>query len=248
MHKAIQCASVEMLPNLNLDLGMAYFFIGFPEQGKEYFQQALELSGDSSQYLYWFIYTESSLGNFENAYQLAKSNYNKDTRLIADMPNYCLLAGHNKEASYYAEKLAEQLKKSGEVDLSASLSASLSIGFSFWQAGRTEEAEYYFNRQIEIDLESIRLGRWFSMNRRAHFDLAKVYAFLGNKEKAYRYLDEVNKNQAFPLWWVVQFKCNPLFSTIRQEPRFQAIVKDVEAKYQAEHERVRKWLVSQGMM
>jgi hypothetical protein len=61
-------------------------------------------------------------------------------------------------------------------------------------------------------------------------------------------LDEVNKNKAFPLWWVTQFKYNPLFNSIRQEPRFQKILKDVEAKYQAEHERVRKWLVSQGLM
>ncbi len=35
---------------------------------------------------------------------------------------------------------------------------------------------------------------------------------------------------------------NPLFDSIRDEPEFQQIVKDVEAKYQAEHERVRKWL------
>jgi TolB-like protein/AraC-like DNA-binding protein/Tfp pilus assembly protein PilF len=244
MNEAKLRCSVVMLPNLMLDLGMAYIFIGFPEQGKQYFQQALELSGDSTEYLYWFILTEYCQGNFENAYQLAKSNYKKDERLIPDMPLYCILAGHNKEACYYSEKLAEQLKKSGEVDLRA----SLAIGYSYWQAGKTKEAEYYFNRQIEIDLESIRLGRLNTINRRAHFDLALVYAFKGDKEKAYRYLDEVNKNQAFPLWWVIQFKYNPLLCHIRQEPRFQKILKDVEAKYQAEHERVGKWMVSQGLM
>jgi len=37
-----------------------------------------------------------------------------------------------------------------------------------------------------------------------------------------------------------------LFSPIRREPRFQKILKEVEAKYQAEHERVRKWLVSRS--
>jgi tetratricopeptide (TPR) repeat protein len=248
MFKAMQCSSVEMLPNLMIDLGMALTFIGFPEQGKKYFQQSLELSGDSSQYLYWFVYTEYSQGNFESAYLLAKNTYQKDSRLIPDMPHYCIMAGRDEEACYYSEKLAELLKKTGEVDLSASMSASLAIGFSYWKAGRTKEAEYYFNRQIEINLESIRLGRWNSMNKRAHFDLAKVYAFKGEKEKAYQFLDEVNENQVFPLWWVIQFKCNPLFSNIRQEPRFQKILKDVEAKYQAEHERVRKWLLQQKML
>ncbi len=43
-------------------------------------------------------------------------------------------------------------------------------------------------------------------------------------------------------------KNDPLFDSIRNEPEFQKIVRDVEAKYQAEHERVRKWLEEQGML
>jgi hypothetical protein len=114
--------------------------------------------------------------------------------------------------------------------------------------GRTIEAEYFFNRQIEIDLECIRLGRWNTLLKQAHFDLAKVYAFKGDKEKAYQYLDEVNKNKSFGLGDFNSFKYSPFLNNIRREPRFQKILKDVEAKYQAEHERVRKWLVSQGIM
>ena len=38
-----------------------------------------------------------------------------------------------------------------------------------------------------------------------------------------------------------------IFSGIRNEERFQKIVQRVEAKYLAEHERVRKWLEEQGM-
>ncbi|MBK6285662.1 MAG: hypothetical protein IPF54_26045 [Draconibacterium sp.] len=34
----------------------------------------------------------------------------------------------------------------------------------------------------------------------------------------------------------------PFFDSIREEPRFQNILKDVEAKYQVNHERVGKWL------
>ena len=33
---------------------------------------------------------------------------------------------------------------------------------------------------------------------------------------------------------------------MRNEPEFQQIVRDMEAKYQAEHERVRKWLEARG--
>jgi hypothetical protein len=43
-------------------------------------------------------------------------------------------------------------------------------------------------------------------------------------------------------------KNDPLFNSMRNEPEFQQIFRDVEAKYQAEHERVRKWLEEQGTL
>jgi hypothetical protein len=75
-----------------------------------------------------------------------------------------------------------------------------------------------------------------------------MFALSGNKEKAYYYLDEVSKNQSFPWYWLMQFKHEPFFDPIRQEPRFQKILKEVEAKYQVEHEQVRKWLREEGLM
>jgi tetratricopeptide (TPR) repeat protein len=245
LHEAILRNRGKRMPDLLSDLGVAYMDIGFPEVGKQYWQKALELDEDSARYLYWFIPAEYFKGNFENAYQLAKSLNKRDSvRAKIVMPSICIMTGRGKEAYYYFEHIAERLKKSGEIDLVA----SQAIGYSYWKAGKTNEAEYYFNQQIKISLECIRLGRWNTINRLAHFNLAKVYAFKGDKEKAYRYLDEVNKNQSFDLWWVTEFKYSPFLNSIRQEPRFQKILKNVEAKYQAEHERVRKWLVSQGML
>jgi hypothetical protein len=43
-------------------------------------------------------------------------------------------------------------------------------------------------------------------------------------------------------------RTDPLFNSIRNEPEFQQIVRDIEAKYQAEHERVRKWLEESGQL
>jgi molybdopterin converting factor small subunit len=45
---------------------------------------------------------------------------------------------------------------------------------------------------------------------------------------------------------LILIKSDPLFNNIRNEPEFQQIVKDLEAKYQAEHEKVRKWMEDQG--
>jgi DNA-binding transcriptional MocR family regulator len=43
-------------------------------------------------------------------------------------------------------------------------------------------------------------------------------------------------------------KHDVLLDKIRSEERFQKILQNMETKYQAEHERVRKWLEEQGML
>ena len=47
---------------------------------------------------------------------------------------------------------------------------------------------------------------------------------------------------------VIQIQIDPLLESIRNEPEFQQIVRDVEAKYQLEHERVRQWLEENDML
>jgi hypothetical protein len=39
-----------------------------------------------------------------------------------------------------------------------------------------------------------------------------------------------------------------MFDNLRDEPEFQQIVRDVEAKFQLDHERVRKWLEENDML
>jgi tetratricopeptide (TPR) repeat protein len=143
-----------------------------------------------------------------------------------------------------ALKDIENFKKS----TSLNLVRSHRIGYAFWQVGKKKEAEYYFNQQIKYDEESIRLSRDIGQRKSAQYDLAGTYAFLGDKAKAYKYLDEYVKRNTFPLWMVTFIKHDLLFYSLRNEERFQKIVQQVEAKYQAEHERVRKWLEEQEMM
>jgi tetratricopeptide (TPR) repeat protein len=122
------------------------------------------------------------------------------------------------------------------------------IGYAYWVNGFKEEAEYYFNTGLEFHLEMIELGRHYNQDFHTFYILAAMYAFLGDKDKAYKNLRIVNQRQRIPLWMIKDIKNDPLFNTIRDEPEFQQIVRDIEAKYQAEHERVRKWLEENDML
>jgi tetratricopeptide (TPR) repeat protein len=218
---------------------------GFPDLGKKYNQQALELYGDSTRYLYCLAYAEYCDDNFEKAYQIAKSAHEKDSTLHSilrdpDLTFYCMKTGRYEEAYSLSLKYTEWF--GFDPDLSRN------IAYYLWQTGRTKEAGFYFNQLIKYHQESIKLGRLGTIGKKSQFDLAEVYALTGNKEKAYQFLDEVNNNQSFPWHWVIWFKYSPFFDSIRQEPRFQKILNEVETKYQAEHERVEKWLTEQGML
>jgi hypothetical protein len=50
------------------------------------------------------------------------------------------------------------------------------------------------------------------------------------------------------LYLVTIIKRDPLFDSIRDDPEFQQIDRDVEAKYQAEHEQIRQWLEENEML
>ena len=81
-----------------------------------------------------------------------------------------------------------------------------------------------------------------------HYELAAFYVLRGEKEKALEYLRILNQKKLIPFWRIGVIKLDEIFDSIRDDPEFQQIVRDMEAKYQAEHERVRQWLEKNEMI
>jgi uncharacterized protein (DUF1330 family) len=71
--------------------------------------------------------------------------------------------------------------------------------------------------------------------------LSMVYAIRGEKEKALENLKLANQRGGKTVY-VMKFRDFAIFEDIRDDPEFQEIVSAMEAKYQAEHERIRHWL------
>ena len=82
-----------------------------------------------------------------------------------------------------------------------------------------------------------------------HMSLAPLYAFTGDKEKAYRVLDElIRQHNTYPSEWIVSMKHNPMLDNLREEERFRRILQIMEDRHQAEHKRVEKWLKKTGRL
>jgi TolB-like protein len=242
-HKALNIIQGSERSSLLRALGYAYIYAGFYDKAKYYFQEALSLNGDSADYFNNLVFVESSFENFENV-QLLNEKISEIDSTYLPATEWFSFRGQHQEAYIVAKKRVERFKKSGGLPLIN----SHRIGYAYLKAGKSKEAGDYFNQQIKYGIESIRLSRDIASTKNAQYNLAATYAFLGDKAMAYKYLDEFNTMNFYPKWWIVYLKYDLLFDSIRNEERFQKILQNVEAKYQAEHERVRKWLEEQGML
>ncbi len=239
--KAISLNHGSQLPYLLRSIGDMYLNAGFPEKARNYYREAISLDKDSVNYFINLAGLELNAGNAENGIVYENEASKLDSTYIPRLEWYSI-TGKHQEAYTIAKKLIDYYNTSGTLELGK----SHRIGYSFYKVGNTKEAEYYFKQQINYCEESIKLGRQYAKLKWAYYDLAGVHAFLGDKEKVYQYLDEFNTLNFYPLWLISLAKNDPLFDSIRNEERFQKIFQNMEARYQAEHERVKKWLEEQG--
>ena len=242
-HKALNLIRGDERPALLRNLFDVYGWLGFIEKAKYYIGEKFKLDKDSLEYFSCLAYPEFESENLENALLLNEKVNKIDSTYIPSV-DWLSMAGHDEEAYIAAKRSVEHFKRTEQLDLYG----SGRVGYAFWKVGKHKEAVSYFNAQIKYGTESIKLNRDNASTKRAQYDLAGVYAFLGEKTMAYKYLDDFNTMNFYPLWWITYFKHDPLFDSIRNEERFQKILQNIEIKYQSGHEKVRKWLEENNML
>jgi TolB-like protein/AraC-like DNA-binding protein len=243
IHKAVRINHGRELAFYLRELGDAYgIFAGIHEKAMYYYQQALELDGDTTSYLCRLGDEANVSGNFAGALEYYNRGFAKDSNKVWiswGLASAYELHGQYKEALKYVKKFEKRL----ETYPNLVYTSRRMMGYVYLKTGSKNEADHLFMEQKRISEESIKMGRFYSID--ANYDIAALYTFLGEKKKAYENLRSVNKIHICPLWLLNLIKNDPFFDSIRDEPEFQEIVIDLEAKYQAEHERVRKWLEEQ---
>ena len=248
LKKAASINRGEELPELLSQIGYAYYSAGFPEKGIQYYKDKLKLDGDSANYYAELSRYENWQEDFNKSIEFGIKSYAIDstnsTTLVILGSSYAEYGWYDESLKYY-NKWIKRSEDQGDEWFTGS---SHRIAYIYSQKGDRESAEYYFNKQINYCDRSIELGRQYAQMLYAYYDLAGVYAFRKERNKAYENLQIFNKKPVMSIWMVSLIKTDPLFNSIRNESEFQQIVRDVEAKYQAEHERVRKWLEEQGML
>jgi TolB-like protein len=226
-------------------LGIEYSIAGFPEKGKYFYLEALKLNGDSTGYMDRFIVHSAGIqGDYKKIIEYFGRRYLTDSGNMEVIRALCYgytFSGRYQEALKLMEKYISRFKASGDDEFPF----GMHFGFVFYQNGYRKEAEYYWQKEIDAYNGAINSG-FPESNSVWYYSLATIYAFRGDKARAYENLKKFSQNPTYQLIFVSLLRNDPMFSSIRNEPEFQKIMKDVEAKYQVLHEGVGKWLEEQG--
>ncbi len=236
--KAVRTGPPEYTPGLLRGLGQAFLDVGIIDSTRSCYLRAYEFDGNKGLYLYNQSDIAFCLENFNEALRLGYEAFRVDSAFYPENSYFYGDTGRVAEAFLQAKKLIRQFEKSGELNLDQ----AHRIGYAFWRAGKHDEAKKYFDMQINYSREIIKLNRMISQFKLAHYDLAGTYAFLGDSPTAYKYLEEFDRKSFYPLWWVTLAKHDPLFNNIRNDEKFNQILRNMQVKFQAEHDRVEKWL------
>ena len=234
----------DTLSEAHTTLGLGKIFHDWDWEGAEKkFQLALSINPNSSLTYSGFAIYYAAIGKIGDAINTAKKCLELDPRSIRAndaMGMVLLRAGHYKEAKKHLQKVTEMEPNlslayflSGQVDMKEShhdqgvaqiekavalendnpmiLSA---LGWAYGIAGRKKEAQ-----QILIRLKEMSRDRYIS-----GFLFAKIYAGLGDKNRAFEYLEKAYQQHAMSL--AVIFT-DETVENLRSDPRFLQLLKKI---------------------
>ena len=246
LYKATKLERESMLAMIDFQLYYTYIKIGFPEQCLLSINDYLANTGDSIQYYIQRQSLELLQGNLNEAFEYIKAAYaidSSDRDVIINMGRGLFYLGRYEDAYLYYSSYLRDLEASNELDISS----MNRMGYILWMLGKKEEGMYYLQEVIDHCTRHIQIKSDYGQSG-ALYTKAGVYAFLGEKDSAYHYLNNLVKVRWHKYYISLMKSSDPMFESIRHEQRFQQLLLNMEAKYQIEHERVRQWLEENDML
>lgn len=211
--------------------------MGYPEVAHENAKLFIEQYDDSVRFYKGLQLIELLSGNYKTAI-----GYNKRLNLL-DSANtnvwitvYCCVMLNDYDAAF---SLVKKLENN-------SISPNCLYGFVYSKKSESGKVRFHYSGHLVQCQKEIKFNTESANNLSSHVNLASIYSVTGQTEKAFEYLRIVNQHNNIPLWIVNSLKDFPMFENIRNEPEFQKILADLEAKYQKEHDRVGELLRELG--
>jgi tetratricopeptide (TPR) repeat protein len=190
---------------------------------------------------------KETVGDFENALDLYKRNYAQDTSNIYALwyigNIYVYLEQYDMAIEWF-----DRLMQHSERPEFSNIVKYNRIGLAYWYTGYEEDARKYFDKHIDILTNEDELGRTAGDPCRNAYEIAGVQALLGKPDVVYEKLRKAGLCEKWDRYMLMLVKNDAMFGQYKDDPAFQSFAKDVEVKYQSEHERIRQWLEENDML
>ena len=244
--------SIEKRYNL-ISLWDGFNSIGLYDEGEKYAEKLIELTGDSTYYYWTLLHVNFNLGNYNSVEKYAHKIYNSDSLNLGKLlglhhsyflGNTYLNLRDYKEAYRILEKYTKSMKQQGR-----KIQPDFYLGYIYYKNGRNKEANFHFDGSIKYRLQIIEQNKP-SIICSANLGLTFIYAAVGEKEKALRHLRVVNSQPSYLYLCsqISRFKISPMVDCIRNEPEYKEFLKNAEARYLEEHNKVEKLLRREGLL
>lgn len=221
------------------------YSLGFYEVGEKYAKKLLEINNDSTNY-YWGLATiDLDLGNYKSALKTAHKMYSfnpKNPDNIYLLFYTYLYLRDFKNASLLMQKYMEIMKQQGR-----KIEPDYLFGFVYWENGQKQDANFYFNAVIKEMQKQIAQNQP-SVTCYAYLTLAKIYSVRNEKAKSLKNLQKAKDCMGSIIIRIMDYKNCPMFDNIRQELEFAQYLKEAEAKYRKEQNKVEKLLLAEGII
>lgn len=220
------------------------YSLGFYEEGEIYATKLLELNNDSTYYYWGLAAIDLDLGNYKSALKTASKMYACNPK----NPDNIYLLFHTylylrdfKNASLLMQKYMTIMKKQGRNNEPDYL-----FGFVYLENGQKKEADFHFDGVIKVMQKHIAQNQP-SITCHAYLTLAKIYSVRNEKAKALKNLQKAKDCMGSIIIRLKDYKNCTMFDNIRHEPEFAQYLKEAEAKYRKEHNKVEKLLLAEGI-
>jgi len=224
-----------------LHLSNALIQSGFVDEAELYINKSIDYDRKNlfSEYVKAYIILAKNK-DFNQCRQMLIKTLNKDTTrldVMQETGKICYFMRDYESAYEYYKKFTD-LRKAYMLDIYKYENAK--IGLVFSNMGQNEESDKLFNDYKEYAENDNSIYK--------DLNLAVYYSWKGKTEKALNHLKLFSKQDNFFYWIILFLEIDPLVDNIKDHTEFKKILKELNNKFNQNHERIEASLKEKGLL
>lgn len=225
----------------HLRLGNALIQAGFVDQALEHIDKSLEYNPENafSRHVRAFVLYAKE-GDLKHTRELLQIEFQRDTNRYDILQDIAKVSYYLKdyEAAYEYYKRFNYQRETRKLD--AFEHENLVIGRVYELAGETKKAKEFYERYqqyVERDQTAYK-----------HIGLAVYYCQMNDSAKALEHMRLFTQEDNIQYWVILFMDKGPELTETEASPEFKALLKEVERKFWANHEKLKGKLEEQGLL